>query len=254
MTEGRAKRPPFFFVRIARQVSLYGQVSLTETGRARSRNCAVRSLLGPAARTDPQRPDRCRRAARGARPHPRRARVAADRQTRIACWCGRWPSCRRATIPARCSDGILPGGAGAEIWTFFTYALLHADWMHLGFNAVWLLAFGSPVARRFGMPRFLAVLRRDGCGRRGGASAGPCRRAGADDRRVGRDLRHDGGGDALCFRARRLARHVARRPRRRRPGAGGAAAGRAAQSARARISSACGSASICCSASARFRF
>ena len=27
--------------------------------------------------------------------------------------------------------------------------------MHLGFNAVWLLAFGTPVARRFGAVRFL---------------------------------------------------------------------------------------------------
>jgi membrane associated rhomboid family serine protease len=65
-----------------------------------------------------------------------------------------------AFVPARydsgaLTDGILPGGPGAEFWTFFTYALLHADWMHLGFNAVWLLAFASPVARRFGMPRFL---------------------------------------------------------------------------------------------------
>ena len=48
---------------------------------------------------------------------------------------------------------------GADLWTFFTYALIHADSTHLGFNAVWLLAFGSPVARRFGAVRFLAVLR-----------------------------------------------------------------------------------------------
>ena len=41
------------------------------------------------------------------------------------------------------------------MWSFFTYALLHADWMHFGFNAVWLLAFASPVARRFGAARFL---------------------------------------------------------------------------------------------------
>jgi membrane associated rhomboid family serine protease len=52
-------------------------------------------------------------------------------------------------------NGILPGGSGAEIWTFVTYALLHADLTHLGFNAVWLLAFGSPVARRFGSLRYL---------------------------------------------------------------------------------------------------
>jgi membrane associated rhomboid family serine protease len=65
-----------------------------------------------------------------------------------------------AFVPARydasrLTDGILPGGPGAEIWSFFTYAMLHADWMHLGFNAVWLLAFASPVARRFGTRRFL---------------------------------------------------------------------------------------------------
>lgn len=65
-----------------------------------------------------------------------------------------------AFIPVRydagvLTDGILPGGWGAEIWSFFTYAFLHADWMHLGFNAIWLLAFGSPVARRFGSWRFL---------------------------------------------------------------------------------------------------
>lgn len=68
-----------------------------------------------------------------------------------------------AFVPARYEnsvipDGLLPGGAGAEIWTFFSYAVLHADWMHLGFNAVWLLAFGSPVARRFGPARFLLLL------------------------------------------------------------------------------------------------
>jgi membrane associated rhomboid family serine protease len=65
-----------------------------------------------------------------------------------------------AFVPARydasaLTDGILPGGSGAEIWSFFTYALLHADWMHFGFNAVWLLAFASPLARRFGAARFL---------------------------------------------------------------------------------------------------
>lgn len=65
-----------------------------------------------------------------------------------------------AFVPARydssaLTDGLLPGGWGAEIWTFFTYALLHADWTHFGFNAVWLAAFASPVARRFGAGRFL---------------------------------------------------------------------------------------------------
>jgi membrane associated rhomboid family serine protease len=35
-------------------------------------------------------------------------------------------------------------------WTFATYALLHGSWMHVIFNTVWLAAFGSPVARRYG--------------------------------------------------------------------------------------------------------
>lgn len=62
-----------------------------------------------------------------------------------------------AFIPARYDDHLLPvpGGLGADIWTFVTYALLHADLTHLGFNAIWLLAFGTPLARRFGAVRFL---------------------------------------------------------------------------------------------------
>jgi membrane associated rhomboid family serine protease len=66
-----------------------------------------------------------------------------------------------AFIPARYDSNILanaawPGGTAADAWTFVTYALLHADWMHLLFNSVWLLAFGTPLARRFGAVRFLA--------------------------------------------------------------------------------------------------
>jgi membrane associated rhomboid family serine protease len=68
-----------------------------------------------------------------------------------------------AFIPARYDpmpliEGAYPGGMGADVWTFVTYALLHGSMLHLGLNAVWLLAFGTPVARRFGAPRFLAFL------------------------------------------------------------------------------------------------
>ncbi len=68
-----------------------------------------------------------------------------------------------AFIPARYDAtsllrGAYPGGVGADAWTFVTYALLHGDWFHLGLNAVWFLAFGTPVARRFGPTRFLAFL------------------------------------------------------------------------------------------------
>ncbi len=65
-----------------------------------------------------------------------------------------------AFIPARydaavLGDGGYPGGIAAEVYTFVTYALLHGDWSHIGLNAVWFLAFGTPVARRFGALRFL---------------------------------------------------------------------------------------------------
>ena len=54
--------------------------------------------------------------------------------------------------------GTLPGGFGAEVWTFVTYSLLHANWVHYGVNAIWLLPFGSALARRFGALRFLAFF------------------------------------------------------------------------------------------------
>jgi membrane associated rhomboid family serine protease len=62
-----------------------------------------------------------------------------------------------AFIPIRVIDAavMLPGGAGARVWTFLTYAFLHADWAHLIFNTLWLTAFGSAVAWRFGALRFL---------------------------------------------------------------------------------------------------
>jgi membrane associated rhomboid family serine protease len=64
-----------------------------------------------------------------------------------------------AFIPARyvpsLYPGLLPRGLGPEIWTFVTYALIHGDWAHVSLNGIWLLAFGSPVARRFGALRFL---------------------------------------------------------------------------------------------------
>lgn len=68
-----------------------------------------------------------------------------------------------AFIPARYDPSVMPdvawpGGWAADVWTFVTYALIHADLTHLIFNAVWFLAFGSPVAQRFGAPRFTAFM------------------------------------------------------------------------------------------------
>ncbi len=53
---------------------------------------------------------------------------------------------------------FLIGDGRARWWTFLTYAFLHGSWAHVGFNCVWLVAFGSPVARRFTSARFLLLL------------------------------------------------------------------------------------------------
>lgn len=44
---------------------------------------------------------------------------------------------------------------GARYWSPLSHAFLHGDWTHLGLNTVWLLAFGTPVARRLGTLAFL---------------------------------------------------------------------------------------------------
>ena len=43
----------------------------------------------------------------------------------------------------------------ARYWTPVTYAFLHGGWTHLIVNLVWMFAFGSAVARRFGLLRFM---------------------------------------------------------------------------------------------------
>ncbi len=68
-----------------------------------------------------------------------------------------------AFIPARYDTnlmvgGSLPGGFGADLWTFFTYAFLHADLLHIGVNLAWLLPFGTALARRFGTWRYVVFM------------------------------------------------------------------------------------------------
>ncbi len=61
-------------------------------------------------------------------------------------------------IPARISGGApFPAIWGSQVWSFVTYGLLHADMMHLFFNSLWLLVFGSVVARRLGPLKFLVL-------------------------------------------------------------------------------------------------
>jgi membrane associated rhomboid family serine protease len=65
-------------------------------------------------------------------------------------------------IPKRYDQTLLsmpfPGGNGAKVWTFVTYSLLHANLSHIGFNVLWLLPFGSALARRFGAIRFFIFM------------------------------------------------------------------------------------------------
>jgi membrane associated rhomboid family serine protease len=68
-----------------------------------------------------------------------------------------------AFIPARYDidlviGGSFPGGFGADLWTFFTYAFLHANLLHIGLNLAWLLPFGTALARRFGRWRYAAFM------------------------------------------------------------------------------------------------
>jgi membrane associated rhomboid family serine protease len=49
-------------------------------------------------------------------------------------------------------------GGGAKPWTVLTYAFLHGSWTHVLLNSVWLVAFGPPIARRFGSGRFLLFM------------------------------------------------------------------------------------------------
>ena len=63
-----------------------------------------------------------------------------------------------AFIPVRYESSVaavFPGGLGAQVWTFVTYAFLHANWPHLVLNTLWFLPFGSALARRFGNLRFV---------------------------------------------------------------------------------------------------
>jgi len=55
-------------------------------------------------------------------------------------------------------DMDAPGAPWASYSTFLTYAFLHADWSHAGLNAIWLLAFGTPVCRRVGGARFFFLF------------------------------------------------------------------------------------------------
>lgn len=68
-----------------------------------------------------------------------------------------WLTLALAFIPARYSGfaDVLPGGSVASVTSFITHTLVHGDFVHLGLNAAWLVAFGGAVANRVGSVRFL---------------------------------------------------------------------------------------------------
>ena len=61
-----------------------------------------------------------------------------------------------AFIPARYSGAALtlPGGYVTCVTSFVTYMVVHGGWVHLFVNLLWMLAFGSAVARRIGTRGF----------------------------------------------------------------------------------------------------
>jgi membrane associated rhomboid family serine protease len=71
-----------------------------------------------------------------------------------------WLTLALAFIPARLSGAAadLPGGEAATFTQFVTHLFVHGDLTHLFINSAWLLAFGSPVARRIGSVRFVTFF------------------------------------------------------------------------------------------------
>jgi membrane associated rhomboid family serine protease len=71
-----------------------------------------------------------------------------------------WLTAALAFIPARLTGlaAELPGGRVAAATSFVTHQFVHGDLAHLVINSAWLLAFGTPVARRTTPLRFLVFF------------------------------------------------------------------------------------------------
>ncbi len=64
-----------------------------------------------------------------------------------------------AFIPARLGGGEpIALMQGSQVWSFLSYAALHGDFVHLGSNCIWLLIFSTPVVKRLGTWRYLALM------------------------------------------------------------------------------------------------
>src|SRR4051794_14183763 len=71
---------------------------------------------------------------------------------------------RFGLVPARYSSSFLAAHqwSGGSLFDravpFVTYMFLHAGWSHVAVNSIWLLPFGSVMARRYGNLLFLALF------------------------------------------------------------------------------------------------
>lgn len=72
--------------------------------------------------------------------------LSEDMQTAVMIWFAFTPL--RYIYPLTLEDP-------AWLWTPVTYSLLHGNIQHIGFNALWLTAFGAPVVRRIGTLRYI---------------------------------------------------------------------------------------------------
>lgn len=69
-----------------------------------------------------------------------------------------WSLYALSIIPVRFTVPGYPMIPGSQYWSLATYMLLHGSWMHLAFNCIWLLIFGTPVTRYLGSAKFLLVM------------------------------------------------------------------------------------------------
>ncbi|MDE2447253.1 MAG: rhomboid family intramembrane serine protease [Alphaproteobacteria bacterium] len=69
-----------------------------------------------------------------------------------------WVQFAFAFIPARFGSLPFPQLPGSAYWSMITYGFLHADWVHLATNVVWLAIFSKPVATWLGSKRYLIIL------------------------------------------------------------------------------------------------
>lgn len=70
-----------------------------------------------------------------------------------------WSNFLLPFYPSRFDSVIRTAGYPVlKVTSFFTYSLLHANVTHLLANLVWLLIFGTPVARRLTWHKFVAIM------------------------------------------------------------------------------------------------